>query len=193
MNRILFCAAILAFPGQVAAQHVGLQAGGALTSWSAEEPDSKTGLIGGISLDLPLSDNVGVRLGALYAQKGVSFDVDGAEATTAVTYFELPAMLRLGGSVYGLIGAAVGINSGCTVTADSVTVDCSEIPDSNINTIDLGIAGGIGLRTGMSNGVSFTFEVLHNRGLSNVSDNDRDSFKNRAFYALAGVAISLGG
>ncbi|WP_428276355.1 hypothetical protein [Candidatus Palauibacter sp.] len=107
MNRILLCAAVLAFPGQVAAQHVGLQAGGALTSWSAEEPDSKTGLIGGISLDLPLSDNVGVRLGALYAQKGVSFDVDGAEATTDVAYFELPAMLRLGARVATLAGRSL--------------------------------------------------------------------------------------
>ena len=193
MKRILLCAAILVLPAQVAAQHVGLQAGGALTSQTAEEADTKYGLIGGVSLDLPLSDAVGVRLGALYAQKGASFDEGGVEGTVELAYIELPAMLRLGGSVYALIGAAIGINSGCTVTAASMSVDCSEIPDAGINMMDLGIAGGIGLRAGMSNRVSFTVEVLHNRGLSNVSDDDPDPFQNRAFNALAGLAISLGG
>ena len=192
MKRILLCAAILASPAQVAAQHVGLQAGGALTSQTDEEADTKYGLIGGVSLDLPLSDAVGVRLGALYAQKGASFDVDGVEGTIELGYIELPAMLRFGGSVYALIGTAIGINSGCTVAAASMSVDCSEIPDADINTIDLGIAGGIGLRAGMSNRVSFTLEVLHNRGLSNVSD-DPDPFQNRAFNALVGLAVSLGG
>ena len=123
MKRILLCAAILALPAQVAAQHVGLQAGGALTSQTTEEADAKFGPIGGVSLDLPLLDAVGARLGALYAQKGASFDVDGVEGTNQLTYIELPAMLRLGGSVYALIGAAIGINSGCMVTAPSMSVD----------------------------------------------------------------------
>ena len=192
MKRILLCAAILAFPVPVTAQHVGLQAGGALTSQTAEEADTKYGLIGGVSLDLPLADAVGFRLGALYAQKGASFDEGGVEGTIELAYIELPAMLRLGGSVYALIGAAIGINSGCTVMAASLSIDCSEIPDASINMMDLGIAGGIGLRAGMSNRVSFTLEVLHNRGLSNVSDDDPDPFQNRAFNALAGLAITLG-
>ena len=193
MNRILLCAAMLALPAQVAAQHIGLQAGGVLASQAAEETDGKVGLIGGISLDLPLSDYVGVRLGALYAQKGASFDVDGVEGTNSLTYIELPAMLRLGGSVYALIGGAIGINRGCTVTAGSVSVDCSEIPDANINTIDLGIAGGIGFRAGMSDRLSFTLEVLHNRGITGVSDDAAAEDANRAFYATGGVAIRLGG
>ena len=32
----------------------------------------------------------------------------------------------------------------------SMSVVCSEIPDADINMMDLGIAGGIGLRAGMS-------------------------------------------
>lgn len=102
-------------------------------------------------------------------------------------------MLRLGGSVYALIGGAIGINSGCTVSAASVSVDCSEIPDVNFNTIDLGIAGGIGFRAGMSDRLSFTLEVLHNRGMTGVSDDDAIEDANRAFYATGGVAISFGG
>ncbi|MDE2793728.1 MAG: outer membrane beta-barrel protein [Gemmatimonadota bacterium] len=193
MNRILLCAAMLALPAQGAAQHIGFQAGLARTFQTAEETDPKWGRAGGVSLDLPLLDHVGLRLGGLYAEKGAAFDVDGEEGTLSLTYVELPAMLRIGGSLYGLIGAAVGINRGCTVTAASVSVDCSEIPGADINTIELGVAGGLGYRAGMSDRLSLTLEVLHNRGMTNVSEDDPEDNRNRSFSALAGVAIGLGG
>jgi len=194
MNRFLLCAAMLALPAQAAAQYIGLQAGVASTSQTAEEAVAKWGRVGGVSLDLPLVDNVGLRLGGLYAEKGAAFDIeDGTEGTLSLTYVELPAMLRIGGSLYALIGGAVGIHRECTVAAASISVDCAAIPDADINTIDLGIAGGVGFRAGISGRLSLTLEVLHNRGMTIVSEGDPEDGRNRAFSGLAGVAISLGG
>jgi len=194
MKRFLLCAAMLALPAQAAAQHVGLQAGMASTSQTADEADPKWGRVGGVSLDLPLIEQVGLRLGGLYAEKGAAFEIEGGtEGSLSLTYVELPAMLRIGGSLYALIGGAVGINRECTVTAATVSVDCATIPDSNINTIDIGIAGGVGFRAAMSGRLSLTLEVLHTRGLTNVSEGDPDDTRNLAFSGLAGVAIRLGG
>ena len=202
MRPILLLAAALTLPAHAAAQTFGLHVGAARTSVAIseeeEDVDAKTGLVGGVSFDLPISDIAGFRLGAVYVQKGVSFTEDyDLEGSVSLNYIELPAMLRFGSSVYGLVGAALGIKSGCSASfkfqGQEASFDCSD-PEADLGefkTIDFGISAGIGFSARASDSISLTLEVLHNRGLSNVSD-EVDG-KNRAFTAMAGIAIDLGG
>lgn len=191
MTRLpsLLLLAVFALPVQASGQHLGLHVGAAITSLSVSDAEYKTGPAIGVSFDLPVSDNTGVRLGALYTEKGASFSEDGIEGGFTLSYIEFPAMLRFGGSVYGLAGAAVGINAGCSVELLGISIDCSD-DDLGIETIDFGIAAGIGLSIRTSSSMRFSLEVLHSRGLSDVDD---DEGKNRAFTAMAGITIDLGG
>lgn len=79
MYRILPFAVLLfsAIPLPVLAQEAGLHLSVAHTSLSdpseGEDPATRPG--GGISLDFPLSDNVGLLTGVFYACKGISCSV----------------------------------------------------------------------------------------------------------------------
>ena len=76
-----------------------------------------------------------------------------------------------------------------------LSLDCldPENSDFEFKTIDFGISAGIGFSVRASDSISLTLEVLHNRGLSGLSDaTPDDSGKNRAFTAMAGIAVDLG-
>lgn len=60
------------------------------------------------------------------------------------------------------------------------------------NTIEPGIAVGAGIRAELSVRVSLPLEVIHNSGMSSVSEDDPEDTGNRAFSVLAGVAIGRG-
>ena len=114
---LLLITALTLLPVHAAAQSFGLHVGAARTSISMDDEgagiEARTGLVGGVSFDLPISDIAALRLGAAYVEKGASFKGNDG-GNLSLNYIELPAMMRFGSSVYGLVGATVGINSGCS-------------------------------------------------------------------------------
>ena len=208
MNRILPFAILFfsALPLPLLAQEAGLHLSVARTTLSASsEADPATRVGGGISLDFPLSDNVGFRTGAFYARKGLVFSEEiPVSGGTYFDYLELPALFRLGIPVDGstrpylLVGPTLGINVGCRIEAeigqDPISQDCEDIGES-LRKLDLGLAGGFGVAIGLSGGASIRLDVLYNLGLLPVDSGGVTSStdeKNRAATGMVGIAFPIG-
>lgn len=166
------------------------------------DADSRTGLNVGGGLTFGLSENLGVLVGATYAQKGATATGDGAEITFKIDYLEIPVLLQLGVPTSGsisprfFIGPAVGAEIGCEVegTEGGVTVsaDCSDF-GAPVKSVDIGAMGGAGLSMSTGGAMSITLDVFYNLGLSTIDDTSNpDDVKNRAWSILGGVSIPVG-
>ena len=209
MYRILPFAVLLfsAIPLPVLAQEAGLHLSVAHTSLSdpSEGEDPATRLGGGISLDFPLSDNVGLLTGVFYARKGILFSEEiPVTGGVRFDYLELPALFRLNipidGSTrpYLLLGPTLGINVGCSIEVDSgqgpVSQACEDA-DASIRKLDIGLSGGLGVAIRLSGGVSITLNALYSLGLLPVEGGSVTSAsddKHRAITGLAGIAFPIG-
>lgn len=166
------------------------------------DADSRTGLNVGAGLNFGISENLGVLVGATYAQKGATATGDGAEITFKIDYLEIPVLLQLGVPTSGSIsprfflGPAIGAEIGCEIegTEGGVTVsaDCSDF-GAPIKSVDMGAMGGAGLSMSTGGAMSITLDVFYNLGLSTIDDSaDADDVKNRAWSILGGVSIPVG-
>ena len=203
---LLFAIAPLLFaiaPLPVLAQGVGLHFTVARTtlSESEDEADPATRVGGGISLDLPFTDNAGFRTGIFLARKGAHFSEEmPVSGGTYFDYIEVPALLRIGIPVggqahpYFLLGPALAINVGCSIEASvagsAISQDCEDV-DVPIRRLDLGLTGGVGLALTSQGGVSFRLDALYNLGLRQVVD-DAESGKHRAITGHVGIAFPIG-
>ena len=112
-------------------------------------PESVTRLAIGVSAGIPMSEGLGLHLGAGYSQKGFSASAFGADVTTEIDYLELTALaglpLPLGerSSVHLLVGPALAFKLSCAVSAsfmgESLSEDCG---DDGPKSMDLGLTGG---------------------------------------------------
>ncbi len=155
--------------------------------------DSRTGLVAGGFLNWPVGGRLGVQLEGLYTQKGAAFDQSGVTGTTKLDYFEVPVLFVYSTPPTGSAGTSVQFFGGPSVAfkvsakgsgafqGETVDVD---IPDEDINGVDLGVVVGAGVAFG-----PFTVDGRYTFGLSNVNADESDSTKvrNRAFAVLAGI------
>lgn len=205
---ILLCSVVIPIP--LLAQNVGLHMSTARTSVSESiAVDPATGMGGGVSLDIPLSDNAGFRTGVFYARKGVSFGEEmirrdlhqgpmPAGGGMRLDYVELPLLLRLGvplGNTVGayvLLGATVGVKAGCSVNIEvggsSNSADCGATDD--FRPLDAGATGGAGVAIRLSEGLSVTLDALYNAGLVDFSDGPTGD-RHRALTVLAGMRFPM--
>lgn len=204
MHRILPFA-VLVFsiaPLPVRAQEVGLHFTVARTnlSESDDEADPATRVGGGISLDLPFTDNAGFSTGIFLARKGALFGEEmPVSGGTYLDYLEVPALLRIGIPVEGqarpyfLFGPALAINIGCSIEASaagtSLSQDCDDV-NVPIRRLDLGLTGGVGLALTSQGGVSFRLDALYNAGLRAVADDGGE--KHRVITGQVGIAFPIG-
>ena len=204
MYRILSFAVLLfsIAPLPVLAQEVGLHLTVARTtlSESDDEADPATRVGGGISLDLPFTDNAGFRTGIFLARKGAQFGEEmPVSGGTYFDYIEVPALLRIGIPVEGgarpyfLLGPALAINVGCSIEASAggseMSQDCEDVV-AFIRSLDLGLTGGIGIALTSQGGVSFRLDALYNLGLRTVADDGSE--KHRAITGQVGIAFPIG-
>lgn len=166
------------------------------------DADSRTGLNVGAGVTFGVSENLGVLVGGTYAQKGATQDIDGAQGTLKLDYFEIPVLLQLGVPTSGSIsprfflGPAVGAEIGCEAEFPqggvTVTGDCDEL-GADIKSVDIGAMGGAGLSLSTGDALSITLDIFYNLGLSTIDDTaDPDDVKNRAWSILGGVSIPVG-
>jgi hypothetical protein len=164
-------------------------------------PDSRVGLNFGGSVAFPLTDIVGVHLGAIYSQKGAKLDVEeeDAEATVALDYIEIPMLLTLtipsngplGSRIY--LGPAVAFEVGCELRGSEggldISLDCDET-DIDTETFDIGAVGGAGLSWEASESFLLSLDLFYNLGLTSIAAEEGDA-KNRTFSVQAGVGFPL--
>ena len=143
------------WPGVALAQTTFTVAGGlnmASVAVSEDEglsPESVTRLGIGVSAGIPMSERLGLHLGAGYSQKGFAASAFGVDVTTEIDYLELTALagmpLSLGerSSVHLLVGPALAFKLSCAASAsfmgESLSEDCG---DDGPKSMDLGLAGG---------------------------------------------------
>lgn len=167
------------------------------------DAESRTGMNVGAALTFGVSDNLGVHVGAGYAQKGATSTADGVDATFKLDYIEVPVLLALGIPTTGSIsprfflGPAISVEAGCEIEGTdqgvTVTADCSDF-GAPVKSIDIGAMGGAGLSIDTGGSLAVTLDVLYNLGLSTIDDTSNpDDVKNRAWSILAGVSLPVGG
>jgi opacity protein-like surface antigen len=176
----------------------GLKGGVGFASISAENEeitefftDSRTGFIVGGFVDVPVSDRFTFVIEGLYSQKGAksTFSEQGfsVNSTAKVDYIEIPILAnfpfnrtaRVHPFVYG--GVAPAFKVSAKMVSEFGTEEDEEDLDDEIESMDLGLVFGGGVRFGL-----FAIEARYNLGLMNLnteSDND-GSIKSRQIAIL---------
>lgn len=198
--RAALCATILVVPA--AGVHAQTQIGGMVgatfsTLRGIDGLDSRTGLIGGLSL--ASGSGLGLQSGLLFTSKGAK----GSGNTTdgvQLDYVEIPLALRLnlgqGASLnpHVYAGPYLGFKIDCKV--EGTSGNCNDVPGVSTKTVDIGgvVGGGLDFNFGplvLTGGLRYGF------GVSTVADfefgNVRQSAKNGSFAIYTGLGIRLGG
>ena len=174
----------------------GMSRASASGNFDGADVDARTGIKLGASATIPIQDKFSLRLGGDYVQKGygLSADLEGLSisADVSLDYIELSGLgvvnltpLESAASVYVLAGPAIGINVKCEAAGE----DCGDDGDGP-KTLDLGITGGIGTEMAMSEGMTFSVELLYTLGLLSIAEGE--DVKNRAIALQVGVGFPIG-
>jgi outer membrane protein with beta-barrel domain len=160
--------------------------------------DSRTGLIGGLSLVLPGAGPFAIQTGALFVSKGAKGSTSNADGLE-INYLEVPLLLRIGlglgtgPSPHIYAGPYLGYQLDCTVQGTSA--NCDDVPGVSTKTVDVGGIVGGGLDFGFGPLV-LTAGLRYGFGVSKVADFEfgsvRESAKNGTFAIYTGLAIKLG-
>jgi hypothetical protein len=199
--RLALCASVVCAPvAAVQAQgQIGAVIGATFASFRGIDGlDSRTGLMGGLSLVLPLVGGVALQPELLLVSKGA----EGSEPDLPgikLNYVEVPVLLRLSLGQGGLMnphlyaGPYLGYNINCTV--EGTSADCDDVPGISTKTVDVGgaLGGGIDVSLG---GLVLTGGLRYSFGISKVADFDagavNESAKNGVFAVYTGLAIRFG-
>ena len=174
----------------------GMSRASASGNFDGADVDARTGIKLGASATIPIQDKFSLRLGGDYVQKGygLSADLEGlsVSADISLDYIELSGLgvvnltpPESAASVYVLAGPAIGINVKCEAAGE----DCGD-GDDGPKTLDLGITGGVGTEMAMSEGMTFSVELLYTLGLLSIAEGE--DVKNRAIALQVGVGFPIG-
>ena len=206
----LSCALVLAglAAAPVHGQTVGLLGGLSRATMSGvDELDApRRGFTAGLSLDFDFNASSGLSLRGLYVQKGAEGDPSiediPVEFAANADYAEFSALLevRPGGGAFRLLaGPSAAVSVRCTLDASfqppggqtvSDSEDCEDA--GQLETVDFGLTGGVGLATGGAVGISL--DLLYTVGLMEAiaGEDGTDPAKHRAATLVAGVRFPIG-
>ena len=207
LKTILITALLILLPAVAAAQStIGFRGGLSLASLGgddAENFDSKTGLSFGGFFNVPVSDMLGVQVGAGFVKKGANQTESGIDIGFELGYVEIPLLLTYSPPTSGnvgftfSVGPAVGFKTGCNFSATSagstVELDCDDPTlDVGVKSFEVGAMVGAGLNFALTESVSLHLDAFYNYGITKIDDSGADDdVKNRAFSILAGLSFPL--
>lgn len=187
--------------------HVGLEGGAALTNFTGgavTENEWRTSPWIGLSVVTERSGAVGLQSGVQLVSKGPAFNLPGGGITSVrLRFVEVPILLRLGPARPAsrvrpvlLVGGAVGVRVGCSVTgrsnAGGVSLDCDSAffgSQVDVQRFDAGLS--IGGEVGISYRKRLVIApmVRYTRGLINIASDGTDDYssKNAAFQIGLGI------
>ena len=174
----------------------GMSRASASGNFDGADVDARTGIKLGASATIPIQDKFSLRLGGDYVQKGygLSANLEGLSisADVSLDYIELSGLgvvnltpPESAASVYVLAGPAMGINVKCEAAGENCGDD-----GNGPKTTDLGITGGIGTEMAMSEGMTFSVELLYTLGILSIAEGE--DVKNRAIALQVGVGFPIG-
>lgn len=171
----------------------------------------RLGFAGGVTADVPFTPTLGVRVEALFAQKGYVIDFDTeilgqplvGKQTLKLDYLEVPVLANITFPMQsGLeIGVQAGVapafllsdGIGCSGFETEEGSGCDEIEDDaededlGIKSFDLGLAAGATIGAG-----PFAVDLRYTYGLVNLDDseisgNDEDFTARNGVFSVTGV------
>jgi len=158
------------------------------------DTDTRTGFLGGVSLNISLpSIPFGIESGLYYTQKGTSYSSDIGTGTLKLDYLEVPVLARFNldmpGSVtpHLLAGPYLGFNVNSEIEgSDGESSVSSDISDEIVST-DFGLLFGAGLDFNLGL-TALNAQIRYGLGLMNVFEDDvDDNIKNGVFSIAVGI------
>jgi hypothetical protein len=205
LPAVLLALGLVGAPGRGSAQgaQIGLIGGATFSNLRGLDDiddvdlDSRTGLIGGGYLLLPLSGALQLQLEGLLVNKGAE-PRTGTDNELKLSYFEVPVLLRLnlGGSSalnpHLYAGPYFGLRINCTIGDDT---DCEDASGISTKSVDVGgvAGGGLAIDVGglvLTGGARYAFGVSTLAELS--GDGIQESVKHGGWAIYAGLGVRLG-
>jgi len=162
-----------------------------------DDLDTRTGLIGGAYLLLPLGDALQLQLEGLLVNKGAEPRVGN---TFKLSYAEVPVLLRLNLAPSSPInphvyaGPYLGFRIDCSIGDDTSCNDAPEVVSTA--SVDVGGTAGGGLAINLG-GLVLTGGARYSFGVSTLAEFDgdgvRESAKHGAWALYAGLGVRFGG
>ena len=170
---------------------------------------SRTGMVIGLALTMPLWKGLDLRLDGRFTQKGGHWSGNqplAFEASMRTEYLEFAALLKaqlpLSGdrvSVYAAVGPALAIRASCDWREEIAIVEGVRIKASQacvsqflfLSDFDLGLFGVTGLEIGLSERMGVSIGLAYVLGLLDVDTNGLQSLKNRAMTFQVGIVRSI--
>lgn len=168
-----------------------------ITGADAEGSGSKNGFIGGAFYGIDFTDDFGVRLDALYVQKGAEGkivapgDDHGHESVVTLDYLEFPVLFMVGfptGEKFA-VNLFAGPTFGFNMTAELEDKDHGETIELDVETFELGATFGGGAEYMLSS-MSIIGDFRYAIGGTSIADNFDG--KNTGIGIMVGLKFPLG-
>jgi hypothetical protein len=195
---ILVVGLALVCAGPVAAQGVSVGVRGGLNladvSFDGDDPSpslgSRTGLVAGAFVTVPLFRGFALQPEVLYSSKGAKLDDEGIQSTLMLDYVEVPVLGRMSGNAFrgGRFYVVAGPSVGVRVRAKSKTVFSGSTEEFDISgeieRLDIGVTAGAGLQFG-----ALVIDGRFTYGLSDIDSDKTDAVEvtNRVLSLSAGL------
>lgn len=146
------------------------------------------GGVGGVFVGGNVTSNIGMKVEALYSQRGAKDDLEGADAKIRLTYIDVPVTFHVGTSindgarVFLFTGPQVGYNIKSEIIND--LDDTTTDNDDAIEDWEFGWTVGAGVAM---NRVSVDARYTH--GLSNINKLEGPTVKNQTLAVMVGIRL----
>jgi outer membrane protein W len=162
----------------------------------ALENDMKTGVLAGFFLTYSVVDNFGITTKFLLSQRGSQTTVNGVTSKTTLNYVEIPILARFFLNKSGsfrpnlFVGPSLNYLAGGTTKVGDA--DAVKIPNytESLNTIDLGITGGLGLNFAIADETRILLDARYVYGLSDVTKGG-SNINNQTISISAGIQFGF--
>lgn len=194
--------AVVPTEARAQAGQIGLLGGATFTSLRGLDAfsdfESRTGLIGGGYVLLPLGDALQLQLEGLLVNKGADAR-PGQDDAFKLSYAEVPVLLRLNLAPASPInphiyaGPYLGFRIDCTIGGDTSCEDSPEVVSTA--SVDLGGTAGGGVAVNLG-GLVLTGGARYSFGISKLAEFDgsgvREAARHGAWAVYAGLGVRFG-
>ncbi len=174
--------------------------------------NSRIGLGIGAVLDIPINENLLIRVEPMFIQKGAKdditetdYDFDSGkeikvhgEIELNLSYIEIPVLFKVPIDIstyqpFIIAGPTIGVLMSAEAVLTANGEEETEDIKDNIKNIDFGICLGGGVSYPIGLGILF-FEARYTLGLSDINDTEDDGeVKTKGFQIMAGITFPLSG
>jgi hypothetical protein len=191
----------IVLPFTVSAQapaNFGPTLGANFSRWStqnvSETIETRTGVVGGLAVNVVGGRMFSVQSEVLYAQKGARIPSQGEVFTYAMDWIQVPvlAQIRFPSSrilavPYVLVGPSLAWRARCVVTFEGGSESCDDI-GLEIKELDFSGVVGVGVELG-----ALTLSARYDVGFTNISDEPGESVKSRVITLMMGFLVGRSG